>query len=486
MTSRPEVVQGIEVGRSSVFGPEPVEGKPLYDLDSIADPATKSAMGRFVYRGYNDCWAAVLFLLTLAITLVLGIVNMSATQAAIEQSATHAPRKHPASGSGSPAPQAPTTVSTILVATGLLLFIASISSFVVLSALHKAPRKAIIACNSVVAGLYAVSAITAFGNGVFFMGVIFLFFAGLQILWLYFVRDRIPFAALILEISTHICMRYKASIASGFLGVVAFYVYIIFYVSMQFPVSRRLLEQQQQDGQVQGGDAALWTLYLLFFFWTSQVILNVCHVTVSGLVATWYFCGDHNMPKNPTLSSLKRALTTSFGSICFGSLLVAIIKTLHYLAEQNRRRDNDFIRCVTACILSCLEGIMEYFNTYAFVHIAIYGCGYVEASRRTWALAKDHFWRGAFNDCLIGPTISWTSIGAGLFAGLIAGIAVGPAFGVLTFIVTVAVVLMVLRCLESAVPTLFVCYCECPDALLNSSAELYAMLTATDRGVHQS
>jgi hypothetical protein len=281
-------------------------------------------------------------------------------------------------------------------------------------------------------------------------------------------------------------MRYKASIASGFIGILVFYIYMLFYVSMQYPVSQRLLEQQQQDGQVKGGDAALWTLYLLLFFWTSQVILNVCHVTVSGLVATWYFCGDNNMPKNPTLSSLKRSLTTSFGSICFGSLLVAIIKTLRYLAEESRRHNNDFIRCVAACILSCLEGIMQYFNTYAFVHIAIYGCGYVEASRRTWALAKDHFWRAAFNDCLIGPTIAWTSIGTGLFAGVIAGVAVGPAFGVLTFIVTVAVVLMVLRCLESAVPTLFVCYCECPEALLNSSAELYAMLTAADRGVNQA
>lgn len=38
--------------------------------------------------------------------------------------------------------------------------------------------------------------------------------------------------------------------------------------------------------------------------------------------------------KNPTLASAKRAMTTSFGSNCFGSLLIAIIQTIRFLARQ--------------------------------------------------------------------------------------------------------------------------------------------------------
>ena len=56
---------------------------------------------------------------------------------------------------------------------------------------------------------------------------------------------------------------------------------------------------------------------LNFFF---SVAKNVVHVTTSGLYATWYFLSSA-LPSNPTTKAFKRAITTSFGSLCLGSLL---------------------------------------------------------------------------------------------------------------------------------------------------------------------
>ena len=82
---------------------------------------------------------------------------------------------------------------------------------------------------------------------------------------------------------------------------------------------------------------------------------NVVHVTVSGLFATVYFMGTADPSQrfkvtvpvqNPTIKSAKRALTTSFGSICYGSLIIALIQTLRAivrgLSDQARSDGNLF------------------------------------------------------------------------------------------------------------------------------------------------
>lgn len=83
-------------------------------------------------------------------------------------------------------------------------------------------------------------------------------------------------------------------------------------------------------------------VFLLFaFYWMTQVIKTTVHVTVSGLFASYYFQsqptgdGKHKITiSNPTAKAAKRALTTSFGSVCYGSLIVAILQTIRALIRM--------------------------------------------------------------------------------------------------------------------------------------------------------
>lgn len=79
------------------------------------------------------------------------------------------------------------------------------------------------------------------------------------------------------------------------------------------------------------------------------------------------------MPHNPTLKAMNRALTTSFGSICFGSLVIAVVKALRAMVNMSRQSDNSFVKCIAECILACIERIIQYINVYAFSYVAIYG-----------------------------------------------------------------------------------------------------------------
>jgi hypothetical protein len=63
------------------------------------------------------------------------------------------------------------------------------------------------------------------------------------------------------------------------------------------------------------------------------VVKNTVHVTVAGAVASWYFKADAS-PAEATKNALKRATTTSFGSICFGSLLIAVVQFLRAIADS--------------------------------------------------------------------------------------------------------------------------------------------------------
>eukprot|EP01048_Picozoa_sp_COSAG05_P012616 COSAG05_NODE_1277_length_5304_cov_5.087992_5_plen_216_part_00 len=74
----------------------------------------------------------------------------------------------------------------------------------------------------------------------------------------------------------------------------------------------------------------------LALYWGTQVVKNVVHTTAAGVAAAWYF---QALEPDAVISSLKRTLTSSFGSVCFGSLVVAVLQTLRSVGVISRRNN---------------------------------------------------------------------------------------------------------------------------------------------------
>ena len=112
-------------------------------------------------------------------------------------------------------------------------------------------------------------------------------------------------------------------------------------------------------------------------------------------------------------------MTTSFGSICFGSLLVAIVQAIRQIVETARRNDDlgPFIACCIDCLLGCIESLLEYFNKWAFVYVGLYGYGYCEAGKNVMALFRDRGWEAIIADDLVGMALGLLSIVVGLLTG---------------------------------------------------------------------
>jgi hypothetical protein len=121
-----------------------------------------------------------------------------------------------------------------------------------------------------------------------------------------------------------------------------------------------------------------------------QVVKNALNVVVAGSVASWWF---NTGSSNVVGGALKRAFTTSFGSICMGSLIVAVLRALEQMAREARRR-GDSAACIAECILSCLTDMMEYFNKWAFVYVGIYGYSFANAGKKVFSMFGDRGWTG--------------------------------------------------------------------------------------------
>uniref|UniRef100_A0A7S4K077 Choline transporter-like protein n=1 Tax=Odontella aurita TaxID=265563 RepID=A0A7S4K077_9STRA len=176
--------------------------------------------------------------------------------------------------------------------------------------------------------------------------------------------------------------------------------------------------------------------------------------------------------------SFIRATTYSFGSICFGSLLVALIQALRSL--QHALRDNEdfnFLVCIVDCILGCMEAIIEYLNKWAYIYVGLYGYSYLEAGKNVITLFQNKGWSAIITDNLIDNVLLMMSVAIGLLTGLIglllavldnnlfAGIGIddGGSVGFFVgFLVGYVLASILMSVVGSAVNTVIVCFAEAP------------------------
>ena len=98
-------------------------------------------------------------------------------------------------------------------------------------------------------------------------------------------------------------------------------------------------------------------------------------------------------------------MTTSFGSVCLGALVVAVVQTVRDVLRlfSRRRRGDDghgrrgtelaaVVGACADCLLDALERLLKYANRYALSYVAAYGMSFTAGSRKVYALFADRGW----------------------------------------------------------------------------------------------
>eukprot|EP01059_Diplonema_ambulator_P003950 TRINITY_DN1365_c0_g2_i1.p1 TRINITY_DN1365_c0_g2~~TRINITY_DN1365_c0_g2_i1.p1 ORF type:complete len:610 (+),score=205.28 TRINITY_DN1365_c0_g2_i1:229-1830(+) len=265
------------------------------------------------------------------------------------------------------------------------------------------------------------------------LGVVALLLA----LFLYLAKDRIPFAAECLRCACTVILTYWGLVVVAFSMLLLQVVFIIFWSASIGSKDQPL---------VIGG---FFIVAAFVFYWGMEVFKNVGHTTTAGVTADWFFSlgGPATPPyflvrsNTATPAAFKRTVTWSFGSICFGSLVVAILQTIKLICDMATDDQNAVLRCMVLCIIDCLTQLLQYFNDYAYVQVAMFGKSYVGAAKDTWGLIKSGTgWDAIINDalidriflcfavlgaltcgalCLVLSNINWTWFVVGLVEGFI-------------------------------------------------------------------
>ncbi|KAG0258965.1 putative choline transporter, neither null mutation nor overexpression affects choline transport [Mortierella polycephala] len=469
---------GLHNAQQQYFGaapPGPTHGQPLtgvvppsYETAPYGTVNQESGLpAKFNPRPrYNDCWAFFLFIAQLAAFVVLSyfaIRQINNNRSLIDTS----PYQQPGSGSA----------VGFFSKSGLITMLISILVGAIIAILYfmlteAFPRQVIKVTFAMSIIVYLAVAVYYFVRRQWMPAIFGLIFGLLYASMWFFWKSRIPFATEMLRAVTSISKKYPATFILAFLGLFVQIAYSVYFIIV------------------------IAGCYEMYYDTTTRS--NIIHVTVSGVFATYYFMAGspQGMAKSPTIASFKRACTTSIGSICFGSLIIAVVQTLRALANMFRGdADNGilvFVACLIDCILACLQGVIEYVNHYAFTQVAIYGKGYIQAAKDTWTILKDRGIVQLINDNLIGNVWTMGAIMAGVLSGLASYLYlyfVKPDFnatGEFTYVIVTMAFVMGLQMLftvgtviDSGVATTFVCLAEDPAALARTKPELFERIRAT-------
>lgn len=104
-------------------------------------------------------------------------------------------------------------------------------------------------------------------------------------------------------------------------------------------------------------------------YWITEWIKNTMHTTVAGVYGSWFFCAGKpgGMPTGATRGAFRRAVTYSFGSISFGSLVVALINMLRQavsIARSQEAQSGNIVASIAFCVLGCLISLVEWAVRY--------------------------------------------------------------------------------------------------------------------------
>ncbi|KAF8335887.1 plasma-membrane choline transporter-domain-containing protein [Cantharellus anzutake] len=331
-------------------------------------------------------------------------------------------------------------------------------------------------------------------------------------------RSRIPLASLLLQIVMDIAKHHVSvyAVAFGALFIQALLCVWFVFTTMATYVKWSPGNPSCANGTPcsSGTVAGLVFFETFSFLWTSEVVSNVAVATLAGgPFGAWYYFGpqgayDGGMPSHPTLSSLGRACSYSLGSIAFGSLIVTLLDILRLVLQTIRNTANAEGHPVEACLaacaecfVGCVEALVEYFNRYAYIQIALYGKPYMVAAKDTWRVFQDRGIDALINDSIIGITMMWGAYGVGILSGIFSYIYLRytkpsynsdgqytPVVMFFAFIIGVQCCLTTISAIEAGVSTIFVGLGEDPAVLATRAPELFEMIAAkypkVVQGVH--
>lgn len=418
---------------------------------------------RFAPAEYNDPIYAAVFVGQLSLVLLwILYAAFTGKYAASEAAASKAVVLVEGGKSVTTALSDPTTIAVALPFGSVAIALAWSATWLLL--LQKYPARMVYAAIVFCPAFMGCMSILCFIQGNMIGGL----FTGLATVglafYVYYIWDRAKFTAKMFQSVSSTFSKSSGIFGLAFLSVIIQGLWMVVWFVAILPF--------YMNGN---GGLALPALFVLLvsFYWGMQVVSYVLYVTCGGVVARHYF---QEQVDTAVQSSAKQACTHYFGSICLGSLIIAVVQALRAICEVAKENckesDNvvgQIVFMVIDCFLGCLESIARFFNAYVFAYIAVCGMNFADASGKVWDLLTNSDAEAIVNYSISDMVSTFGTIAGGILDAAITAL-IAWRLGVsdnyivgaslLAFLIGFAIMSVVSRVMEAGVTTLFVCFAE--------------------------
>jgi len=336
------------------------------------------------------------------------------------------------------------------------------------------------------AAVWIVGGVVMIAMGVFF-GAIPIAVGILMTIYPWCVRYRIQFVAVMIKHSINALNKYPGVFGASLIGSLATIASFTLTVTAATRFSTWYNTEAGFTHEEENTGILLVLALSFLFFWVCEFARGWVHTVIAGVVGTFWYLPNQTFATGP---SMKRASTTSMGSIAFGTLLVATAQFCRMLAHVKFKQVAKargggknaglllivliFLACL-GCLFSIFERTLKWINHYAFTFVALYGRSYMESGKNVMELFFNSGFMMIVQKDLTGFVIS---LGMLLATGLSAGLTLllfwtmnwadfsqyepgAVAYlASMVFIISMYTSLLILTPLQSAVTTTFVTWSE--------------------------
>ncbi|KAL8890787.1 MAG: hypothetical protein Q9215_002091 [Flavoplaca cf. flavocitrina] len=444
---------------------------------------------------YNDLWAGILLILTfLGFTAVSGLSLQG-----------YASNKSFNGGGIYNAPNDFSLNTNSIVLFAFILLVAFVFSWAYFTA-ARAFTKQFIWITGILHIAFGIgTCIYYFYRGYYSAAIVFALFSIFSIICFISWIPRIPFSVVMLQQTMDVAKSFgHVFLVSAIGGIVsvafgAWFSVTLVAIYVKYEPSSGGTNPACSSGSG-GSCSSAKVIGLIFFvtfaaYWITEWLKNTIHSVIAGVYGSWFFCAGKpgGMPSGATRGAFRRSMTYSFGSISFGSLVVAIINMLRQavsIAQHREAAEGNIVAsiafCCLGCLISLLRWVVQFINRYAFSHIALYGKAYIPAAKDTWTMMKNRGIDALINDCLIGPVLTMGSVFVAYLCTLLAylylqftepayneGGKFTPVVMAFAFLIGLQVCQIFMTPIGSGVDTIFVASAWDPEVLMRDHADLY-------------
>lgn len=211
--------------------------------------------------------------------------------------------------------------------------------------------------------------------------------------------------------------------------------------------------------------------------WALQFITAIHYMVVAGAVSKWYFARDKNYLNGPIITSTSVTFKFHLGSVAFGSMIITLVIIIRAILSSLTR--NRTIRCCPT-----IERFIRFLSKNAFILTAMHGQPFFKSGKRAVQIIIQNVVNIAAVNFIGNFILFMAQLLVVLLSLLVAYLVmlgaddsyVGYVY-LIVVIVSIAVAAICFSIIETAIDTIFLCFCE--DCILNDGmARPFAMSAA--------